>query len=145
MRAARLLRLVALLGFAACQSGPPVPVALPLDKAHCARCGMLVSEEKSGAQMVFSRRDPLFYDDLGCLFADEQALQGGGIPYVQVEGKGWVHAQTAFYARPPGVRTPMNYGFVAFNTESAARASDAHGAARRWPEVLAVSAPGGGS
>ncbi len=145
MRAARLLRLAVLLGFAACASGPPVPVALPLDQAHCARCGMLVSQEKSSAQVVFSNRDPLFYDDLGCLFADEKARHEGGIPYVQVEGTGWVNALAAYYARPPGVRTPMNYGFVAFSTESAARASDAGGAARRWPEALAVSAPGGGS
>src|SRR5262249_47273005 len=53
-----------LLLAAACQRAL-LPQPIPLDRVNCARCAMLVSDTASGAEVVFTDSDPLYYDDVG--------------------------------------------------------------------------------
>lgn len=125
----------ALAVFAACGRGKLDPVAVPVDRVGCARCGMLVSDLRAAAEAVYADEDPRFYDDVGCLAADREAAGGRSELYVET-GRGWVRAGEALYARPEAARTPMGYGFVAFADRREAESRDSEGRARSWDEVV---------
>ena len=119
-----------------CGNSSLSPRPVPLDKVNCSACGMMVSEERFAAEIVLQNGDVRYYDDLGCLAADGGVPQGRRREYVRGDdGKAWIAADAAFYARPKDLHTPMAYGFAAFSRGEEARAGDAAGHARRWEEV----------
>jgi copper chaperone NosL len=118
-----------------CGRGDLEPASLAVDRAQCARCGMIVSDPRTAAQAVRRDEDPRFYDDVGCLAADREADGGGWELYVEAGGA-WVRAREAFYARPEDARTPMGYGFLAFGSRSGAESRDPQKRARAWEEVV---------
>ena len=129
----------------ACGRGALTPEDLPLDRVNCARCGMLVSDPASAAEVVFRGADTRFYDDLGCLAS---APIPGGQPHeiwVRADGgKTWKRGREAFYARPRESRTPMGYGFLAFSSREDARSRDRDGKAWGWEQVRAEISGAGG-
>jgi copper chaperone NosL len=129
------LAAAALLLLAACRGGLE-PQAIPLDRVNCARCGMLVSDPTSAAEVVFTNSDALFYDDLGCLASARIVADHPFELWVRVDGgTAWKRASEAFYAKPVDARTPMGYGILAFSSPEKARARDREARARDWQEI----------
>lgn len=124
-----------LLLAAACQRAL-LPQPIPLDRVNCARCAMLVSDTASGAEVVFTDSDPLYYDDVGCLASAEIKTGEPFELWVEVDGgSSWKKAREAFYAKPADSRTPMGYGVIAFSSSEKARARDKEGRAWSWKEI----------
>lgn len=99
-----------------------MPEALPVDRVECARCRMLISNERGAGQIVSASDETRFYDDVGCLAADWLTHHDGARAFVRVD-TGWLDAQAAAFARPAGAHTAMGSGVVAFRApEDAARA-----------------------
>jgi copper chaperone NosL len=125
-----------LLIFVGCGPRELEPEQVPLEKVTCARCGMIVSREADSAEWVARGEEPRFYDDIGCLAADDPPSRGRSARFVRVAGSRWTRAETAFYARPAGVSTPMGYGVVACATRQEAAATDRANRARTWTELV---------
>jgi hypothetical protein len=102
----------------------PSPERLPVDRAECARCRMLISSEAGSAQIASAAADTRFYDDVGCLAADWAGHAASDHAFVRVASGAWLDAADAVYARPAAARTAMGSGLVAFRS-----AADAAGAA----------------
>ena len=102
---------------------------------------MLISTEATGGQVVSTREEPRFYDDIGCLAADMAGSSGsdthGRRTYVRTRAGAWIDAGSAAYARPPGANTPMGSGILAFETIEAARAAAPGANPLAWVEVIA--------
>jgi copper chaperone NosL len=129
---------------AACGSGRLEPVPLPLDRASCAACGMLISDPRAAAQAVVAGEDPRFYDDIGCAASDRSLPRTKAQIYVSAgSGARWIKAEAAFFARVPDLRTPMGYGVAAFPTRPQAQTSDSQGRARAWSEIQSDLSKGG--
>ena len=114
------------------------PQPVPIDRAECARCRMLISSDATGGQIVAPHDDPRFYDDIGCLAADAARLAGDARAYVRTASGAWADARTAAYARPPGGRTPMGSGVIAFETAAAAQAAAPDTPILTWHDVVAL-------
>jgi copper chaperone NosL len=99
---------------------------------------MLVSSEQESAQWVAAGEETRFYDDIGCLATDRSAPSARNARFVHAEGS-WLPAERAFFARPPGVSTPMGYGFVAFADRGRAANRDRQGRALDWAGVESVA------
>ena len=124
-RRASALPASALVAVAAvsCGGGPPGPAAL---SAHggdaCSTCRMTVSDPRTAAQIVVPGEEPRFFDDIGCL--RERVLPAGGRAFVADHRTGaWTAAESAVYARMPGVETPMGSRLLAW-TDETSRAQD---------------------
>ena len=133
-RLAAAAALLGLLGAGACarRLGPE---PLPLDRATCARCGMMISEIGDAAEYVSEREETRFYDDLGCAAEDAGRVPIRGKFFVRADGGAkWVDANDAFFAKTND-RTPMGHGFFAFSTAAGAKARDARGRVLRWTDL----------
>lgn len=124
----------------ACGNSSLAPRPVPLDKVNCSGCGMMVSEERYAAEIVFADGDARYYDDLGCLAGDRKVSSARHRAYVRdASGEAWLAADSAFYARPAGLRTPMGHGLAAFPEADQARKNDANGRVLSWNEVCAAA------
>lgn len=127
---------VALVTMTACAARTLAPERVPLDRAHCALCDMIISDDGNAAEAVSAGDDTRFYDDIGCLAHDRTARDRRLRLYVREHGSaGWLPAQEAWFAHPAGFETPMGHGIAAYATEAAARAADRAGRAARWTDV----------
>ena len=124
-RVALLLTAIAAAG--GCAARVPSPEPVPVDRAECAYCRMLISTDRGAAEVVPADGDTRFYDDVGCLAADWRAHAASARAFVRTYSGPWVDAASAVYAKPPGARTAMGSGFVAFATAADAQASSAGG------------------
>jgi len=128
---------IASLSIAGCTAQARSPEPVPVDRVECARCRMLISTEAGAGEMLSSREDTRFYDDIGCLAADwGRRRNGGSVAYVKLAAGGWREAGSAWFAQPAAARTPMGSGFVAFATPAEARAVDGQGRALAWSDVV---------
>lgn len=121
---------------AACGAAPRGPEPIPLDRVNCARCTMLISSDVHAAQSQAHGRSTRFFDDIGCLAADSDARADDANRYVRLSSGAWSTAESAWFARSPSAKTPMDYGILAFSTEEEARAADRNGHAYEWPEIV---------
>jgi hypothetical protein len=106
---------------------------------------MMVSREADSAQWVSTAEDVRFYDDIGCLAAENHRPAGRNARFVRVSGTRWALAESAFYARPVDASTPMGYGFVGFSTRKGAAERDREGKSRTWEELVGEVRSGDGS
>lgn len=144
MKTVRRLTIALAFATAACGSGRLEPVPVPLDRASCASCGMLISDRRTAAEAVFAGEDPRFYDDIGCAASDRALPPAKTQVYVPSEnGTRWIRAEAAYFARVSDLRTPMGYGLAAFDSRSQARAQDRDGRARTWNEIRSELSHGG--
>ena len=123
----------------ACGRRSLAPEPVPLDRVECARCGMLISNESGGGEIVAPDDDTRFYDDVGCLAADAAERSPASRAYVRLGRAVFVEASGAWFAQPADARTPMGSGIVAFRTADEARAADRAGRALSWPDVMRIA------
>jgi len=129
---------VVVFALSSCAQDDLIPRTVPLDRANCAQCGMMVSDHVAAAQAVFAGDDPRFYDDIGCLVHDSSAWSKRVQPYVPADGgERWLKAEKAFYGRPADARTPMGFDFVAYETMAQATERDRDGRGRTWGDLVA--------
>jgi hypothetical protein len=96
---------------------------------------MLVSSDANAAQSRAPGESTRFYDDLGCLAAGSTSQAEGTVRWVRLASGGWASTESAWFA-VTGMRTPMDYGIVAFESRDQAQASDREGEPRRWAAVI---------
>lgn len=115
-------------------SGPP---EITYGKAVCARCGMIISEERYAAGL--SGEPPQLFDDTGELVVtvQEQGLSGRKVWVHDYDTKAWIDGTTASYAMLPDRRTPMGTGVIAFKERQAAEefAAQNAGHVMTWDEI----------
>lgn len=112
---------MALLTFAvaSCAGGPPQPVAIDLVNDVCAHCRMVISTQKTAAQLLAPGEEPKLFDDLGCLrsFLETAPAPEGSAVFVADHLTGdWVRLEDAVITEVPGLQTPMGSGLVAHRT-----------------------------
>ncbi len=100
---------------------------------------MLISSDIHSAQSQAHGRSTRFFDDIGCLAADEDARAHDANRYVRLVSGAWATTESAWFARSASAHTPMDYGIVAFATEEEARTADRDGQAYRWPAIVSVA------
>ena len=129
MRAARLALLgCALLGCARVKPGD-LP-RLRLGEDACARCGMIVSDERFAAGYVDADGKSIFYDDLGeflAAAAERPDLKRVAFVHDAETGR-WLPAREAVFVRIEALPTPMGSGYAAFADQAEA---SRYAAARR--------------
>ncbi len=120
-------------------SAPPAPPEVRWGEDVCARCTMIVSEERhAAAAAVATERgyELRAYDDISCLLG-EPDLAGFAARWVHdLEEVRWIGADTARYVASRELRTPMGSGVAAFASAERAAAF----AAKEGAEVLDWSA-----
>jgi len=103
---------------------------------------MLISSDAHAGEIVSSREDTRFYDDIGCLAADWAAHRAGPdgfVAFVRVARGGWTEVHSASYARPDGVATPMGSGIAAFASIAEARAAARDGQVLTFDAVVGAA------
>lgn len=111
-RARRVLSLALLAVASACTA--EMAAEEPIwGKQPCGHCAMLVSDRAHGAQLVDTRGERLFFDDVGCMVAwEREHPQRMARHWVRRgDAQDWVAPEeTGFQG---GVRSPMDFGFQA--------------------------------
>lgn len=130
-----LLLTLLLAGCARPVSGPP---ELRLGEDECARCRMVVDQERYAAARVTPEGVEV-YDDLGELFVHRREVPR---PDEQLwvrdyQGAGWLEARQAFYVAAKDLTTPMGFGVVAVATQERALtlAVQVRGQTRRFKDL----------
>lgn len=128
MRTLTLFVAMALLAPAGCESdaltGPP---ELRLGRDQCAECGMLINEDRCSSGAIVEQdghREVLLFDDIGCQFDHERQPDAPKVIERWVhdyDTRAWVRGDLAHYLRTDQVRTPMNFGTIAFADSQTAR------------------------
>ncbi len=111
-----LLRALAGLAVAiAAGCEPPLDRAIDpaWGKQACGHCAMLIQDRDAAAELVTPKGERVFFDDVGCMVSwiDERKEPAAHAWVRAPGGSSWVDARATRYAQ--GVRTPMDYGFVA--------------------------------
>jgi copper chaperone NosL len=127
---------VGCLVVAGCDDGPP-PVRY--GREECARCRMIVNDDRFAAAGVAPDGEARKFDEVGCLI-DYLAEHPDGLPRAWVRGYrsgGWHDARTAYYAHGPSLQTPMGSGLAAVATreEADALAAEWGGRVLRFDEL----------
>jgi len=117
-----LLLLISLLFLSACGKEQITgPADVRWDREICARCAMAISDHGFAAEVRGGRKDkkPKVYkfDDIGCavVWLDQQNWKDDPKTEIWVKEKSgdkWLDARKAWYKL--GEKTPMNYGFGAY-------------------------------
>lgn len=130
------------ISLASCGSGadPNAPPTISYGKDVCARCGMIISEEKFASGLVAKDGKSRVFDDPGEMIATVQE-EGLGTSRAWVHDYNsmeWIDATEASYVMAESVITPMGTGVVAFVTPSAASDfAGAHaGMVMSWEDML---------
>ena len=107
----RLMACVAMLVVSeACQTSQ-MPVDPVWGKQPCAHCHMLLSDPRTAAQILSADREPLYFDDVGCMlaFLEREKLPVAG-SWVRDSNAKWLPAASARYVA--NQHTPMGFGYV---------------------------------
>ena len=122
------IALAVLLSLSACaRSGGGLP-EIRYGRDVCARCGMIITEERFASGYVDSAGETVAFDDLGELLAavaKNPGLTAGSFVHDTQDGR-WLRASDAVFVKLPGLATPMGSGYAAFASEM-----EAAGFARR--------------
>lgn len=126
---------IAWLATSGCAAQARSPEPVPIDRAECARCGMLISTEEGAAQIISPGEDTRFFDDVACLAAAWQNHPAAARAFVRLHGGIWADVESTSFARPRSAHTAMGSGIVAFATLAEARAADRDGRSFSWDDV----------
>ncbi len=117
------LALAAALIFSACaRSGSDLP-AIHYGRDACARCGMIIGEERFAAGYVGADGETVAFDDLGeflTAVSKDPALVAKSHVHDAQDGR-WLRASQAVFVKLSGLATPMGSGYAAFGSEAEAK------------------------
>jgi copper chaperone NosL len=116
------------------------PPELKLGESTCARCGMIISDERFASGMTFEDQDALLYDDLGEMIVIIQS-EDPHPDYTWVhdyDSREWIDATMAWYVASDAIMAPMGSGVVAFAQQESAEAFAAanEGMVLDWQTML---------
>lgn len=100
-----------------CTRGASGPPELHLGEDECARCRMVVDQDRYAAARVTAESTEV-YDDIGELFVHRREVPRPGeqLWVRDYQGAGWLEARQACYVAAPDLTTPMGFGVVAVAT-----------------------------
>ena len=121
---------------AMCGGSVPAPQGVALGHVRCAKCGGTLFVIEGAGEAVYPDGSIRYYDDLGCMATDPEALRGQAQLYVQMAGmKGWARVEDITFAAPPGAQTARGYGYLAYPEEESRRIAPDHWA-RGWSDLV---------
>lgn len=111
----RLALAVLLLTSACARPKPGEPPEIVIGRHECARCGMIVSDERYEGGYVDDAGETVAYDDVGELMAAvaEKPELGSRAWVREFNGRGWLKFSDAKLVRKEGLATPMGTGWIA--------------------------------
>ncbi|MCR4295782.1 MAG: nitrous oxide reductase accessory protein NosL [Elusimicrobia bacterium] len=118
----KILALTAALVFSACARSLSDQPAIHYGRDACARCGMIISEERFASGYIGAEGETVAFDDLGELLtavSKDPALVGKSYVHDAQDGR-WLRADRAVFVKLPGLATPMGSGYAAFASEKEA-------------------------
>jgi hypothetical protein len=120
-----------------CGGSVPAPLAVSLGHSKCAKCGRALYTLEGAAQAVFRDGTVRYYDDLGCMATDTEAIRGASQLYVQMAGaRGWARVEDVAFAKPPDKETAHGYGYLPYPEDEARRVAPDRWA-RGWSDLVA--------
>ena len=117
------IAMAAALVFSACARSSDGLPEIHYGRDVCARCGMIVSEERFASGYVGSGGETVAFDDLGeflAIVSLNPALAAKSYVHDAQDGR-WLRASQAIFVKLPGLATPMGSGYAAFSSEAGAR------------------------
>lgn len=126
------------------------PPEIAYDRDTCARCGMIISDERFAAALVAPDETVQLFDDVGemLLSVKEEGSEGQRAWAHDRNSREWLDATTATFVRGAPETTPMGTGYVAFTRREDAVAfaaqSGGSGQVWTWQEAIAHSAENDG-
>jgi copper chaperone NosL len=117
------LAFAAALAFSACARSSGGPPEIHYGRDICARCGMIVSEERFASGYVGPNGETVAFDDLGeflAIVSMDPTLSAKSYVHDAQDGR-WLRASQAVFIKLPGLATPMGSGYAAFASEAGAR------------------------
>jgi copper chaperone NosL len=121
-------------------AGAADPPKIAYGKDACARCRMIISEERLAAGLVAAGGAKTLFDDIGELVAtvQEEGRDRRRVWVHDYETRAWMDGTTASYVASADVMTPMGTGVVAFTERARAdEFAGAHGTtAMSWDDIL---------
>lgn len=116
------IALTAALIFSACaRSGSDLPT-IHYGRDACARCGMIISEERFASGYIGTDGETVAFDDLGEFLAavsKDPALVAKFYVHDAQAGR-WLRASQAVFVKLSGLATPMGSGYAAFASQAEA-------------------------
>ncbi|MCC7023719.1 MAG: nitrous oxide reductase accessory protein NosL [Thermomicrobiales bacterium] len=120
------------------------PPAITYDRDTCARCGMIISDERYAGGLVAEDGTARLFDDVGEMLQSvrESGLNGQRAWAHDWGSRDWIDATTAIFVKGDPKSTPMGTGIVAFASRDAADAyiAEQGGTAMTWEEAIAPKA-----
>lgn len=127
MRRRRLVRLAAaaaglLAAPAGCQPAVSGPPTVRFGQEACARCRMIISDDRFAAALTTEEGESAKFDDVGCMVEHEA---GGFRPasayWVRAyRTDAWLDARTAVFVQSKSITSPMGFGVAALSEPPAA-------------------------
>jgi len=100
------------------------PVDIHYGQDICERCKMIISEESFSSQLISSQGEIYNFDDIGgmILYLSENNINPESVKIFvkDFNTKKWLTSDNAFYIRTENIKTPMNYGIIAFSDKNSA-------------------------
>ena len=119
-----------------CGGPVPAPQGVSIGHTTCAKCGSILYTLVGAAQAVYQDGTVRYYDDIGCMATDPEALKGQAQLYVQIAtAAGWARVEDVTFAKPGTVQTARGYGYLAYPEDEARRIAPDHWA-RGWSDLV---------
>lgn len=116
------------------------PPKIAYGKDLCARCRMIISDERFAAGLVEPGGDALVFDDPGELIAQvqEEGLKDRRVWVHDYLTKKWIDGTQAFFVVDNDLMTPMGTGVVALESRDEAErlAAEKGGQVMTWQEIV---------
>ena len=116
------------------------PPKISYGKDLCARCRMIIADERFAAGLVESDGDALLFDDPGELVAQvqEEGLKDRRVWVHDYTTKEWIDGTQAYFVVDDDLMTPMGTGVVALKTRDEAERLTAEkgGQVMTWQEIV---------
>jgi copper chaperone NosL len=120
----RLVNFVTVLSLTSggCGADASRPPSIRYGEEACARCRMIISDDRFAAAIVTRAGEVLRFDDVGCLVEHEAARRpspaAAAYWVCDFTGGGWLDARAATYVRSTQAHSPMAYGLTALPPDS---------------------------